>query len=99
MYYGGHQGRKEYSVEVLAEIIKKHIKPGQPVRLLGCESAMDGEGGIAHQLAKLLPNNPVYAPNGYCQLKDGKATVLLKKPSEMPPGVEPPHGEFVRVKP
>lgn len=108
MYYTLHAGRKEYSPETMAAEIKKHIAPGQPIRLLGCESGMDGEGGVAQRLAELLPDHPVYAPNGYCELANGKASVLLKKLSEMPsaslpdgtPGIlEPPHGSFVRIYP
>ncbi len=100
MYYGLHQGRKEYSVQTLAELIKKNVPEGQPIRLLGCESGLDSDGGVAHQLAKLLPQNPVYAPDGYCQLKNGESTVYKKKPSEMPHlDQEPPKGEFVLIKP
>ncbi len=97
MYLGVHNGKKQYSVKALAELIKEHVKPGQPIRLLGCEAGVDG--GIARELAKLLPDNPVYAPNGFCQLKDGVATVYKQKPSEVPFGEEPQRGEFVRVKP
>jgi hypothetical protein len=97
MYYGLHQGKKAYSAEVLAELIRKTVPEGQPIRLLGCESGIDE--GIAMELAKLLPEYKIYAPNGYCELKDGKATVYKKKPSEMPWGEDPPKGKFVLVKP
>lgn len=109
IYYGLHQGRKEYSAETMVALIKEHVAPHQPIRLLGCESGSAAENGIAKQLAKLLPDNPVYAPNGYCELSNGKATVFLKKPSEVKPVLNPnefgfaypeiPKGKFVLVKP
>jgi hypothetical protein len=96
MYYGLHVGRKEYSVEVLAELIKEHAKKGQAVLLMGCESGVDD--GIARELADLLHDNPVYAPNGFGYLKDGKAYVLKKRPSEVHSDWLPA-GQFVLVKP
>jgi hypothetical protein len=97
LYYGVHQARKEYSAETLAEVIKKYVPAGRPIRLLGCESGVDG--GVARDLARLLPQNPIYAPDGYCDLDyDGTLTVYKKKPSETH-GDSPPKGEFVLVKP
>jgi hypothetical protein len=98
LYYSLHQGCKEYSADTLAGLIRKNVTAGQVIRLLGCESGIDG--GIARELARLLPENPIYAPNGYCELKNGKAIVYTKRPSEMQHLYQqPPRGEFVLVKP
>src|SRR5271168_3115174 len=51
LYYGAHQGRKEYSAKTLADLIKQNVPEGQPIRLLGCESGV--AGGIARELARL----------------------------------------------
>jgi hypothetical protein len=96
LYYGLGQLRKEYSAETLAELIRKNVPEGKEIRLLGCESGV--HGGIAKDLARLLPKNPIYAPDGYCSLDGGSLTVLKKKYADTP-GAEPPHGEFVLVKP
>lgn len=99
MYYGLHTGRKEYNVDTMAKIIKKNAPPGSKIRLLGCESGMTN-GGVAQQLAdRLGPQYQLYAPNGYCELKNGVTNIYLKKPSEMPWGVDPPKGQFLEVKP
>jgi len=51
---------------------------------LGAEEVNLDDGGVARKLAKLLPKNPVYAPNGYRNPdENGNAVALLKKPSEM----------------
>lgn len=99
MYYGAHQIRKEYDVDTMAKLIRENAPPGSSIRLLGCESGMTN-GGVAQQLAdRLGPDYKLFAPNGYCELKNGVTNVYLKKPSEMPWGVEPPKGEFLEIKP
>jgi len=97
LYYTLHLWRKEYDTTTLATLIRENVLPGRTIRLLGCESGVNG--GVARQLARLLPDYPIYAPDGYCKLKDGEAVVYKKKPSTAHGSEEPPRGEFVRIMP